>query len=76
QLSGAIGMAVILFTAIISQKVKRLATWYMFCASWTISCLSYTLLFFVGQIHLPEPKKSICVTQAALMYSVPTLCVI
>ncbi|KAJ3785804.1 hypothetical protein GGU10DRAFT_187571 [Lentinula aff. detonsa] len=73
QLSGAIGMAVILFTAIISQKVKRLATWYMFCASWTISCLSYTLLFFAGQIHLPEPKKSICVTQAALMYSVPTL---
>ncbi|KAH7878212.1 uncharacterized protein C8R40DRAFT_832011 [Lentinula edodes] len=73
ELSGAIGMAVILFTAIFSHQVKRLATWYTFCASWTISCLSYSLLFFAGEINSPEPRKSICVLQAALMYSVPTL---
>ncbi|KAJ4466845.1 hypothetical protein C8J55DRAFT_492867 [Lentinula edodes] len=73
ELSGAIGMAVILFTAIFSNQVKRLATWYTFCASWTISCLSYSLLFFAGEINSPEPRKSICVLQAALMYSVPTL---
>ncbi|KAJ4468708.1 hypothetical protein J3R30DRAFT_3553498 [Lentinula aciculospora] len=73
ELSGAIGMVIILFTAIFSHKVKRLATWYTFCASWTISCLSYSLLFFTGEIHLPEPRKSICVAQAALIYSVPTL---
>ncbi|KAJ3753511.1 hypothetical protein EV360DRAFT_87710 [Lentinula raphanica] len=73
QLAGAIGMSIIFFTALFSQQVKRLASWYMFCASWAISCLSYALLFFAGQIHLSEPRKSICVTQAALMYSVPTL---
>ncbi|KAJ3971796.1 hypothetical protein EV361DRAFT_962316 [Lentinula raphanica] len=76
QLAGAIGMSIIFFTALFSQQVKRLASWCMFCASWAISCLSYALLFLAGQIHLSEPRKSICVTQAALMYSVPTLCVV
>ncbi|KAE9397760.1 hypothetical protein BT96DRAFT_921220 [Gymnopus androsaceus JB14] len=73
ELSGAFGMMLILFSAILSQQVKRLATWYTFCLSWTISCLSYLLLFFSGEIHSPEPPKAICITQAALIYSVPTL---
>ncbi|KAE9397758.1 hypothetical protein BT96DRAFT_921215 [Gymnopus androsaceus JB14] len=66
-------MTLILFSAILSQQVKRLATWYTFCLSWTISCLSYLLLFFFGEIHSPEPSNVICITQAALMYLVPTL---
>ncbi|KAE9382752.1 hypothetical protein BT96DRAFT_930172 [Gymnopus androsaceus JB14] len=66
-------MTLILFSAILSQQVKRLATWYTFCLSWTISCLSYLWLFFSGEIHSPESSNFICITQAALIYSVPTL---
>lgn len=73
EVSGAFGMALILLSAIVSRKVKRLATWYTFCFSWSLSCVSYLLLFFSGEIHEPEPTKAICITQAALIYSVPTL---
>ncbi|KAF9071811.1 hypothetical protein BDP27DRAFT_1418631 [Rhodocollybia butyracea] len=72
ELSGAIGMSLILLTAMVS-RVKRLATWYSFCVSWIISCISYSLLYFSGEIGSPEPRKSICITQASLIYSVPTL---
>ncbi|KAF9029149.1 hypothetical protein BDZ89DRAFT_1133230 [Hymenopellis radicata] len=74
QISGAIGMALILSTAIFSSIVKRCSTWYTFCLSWTISCVAYCLLFFAGgrdQTYVPGSR--LCITQAAFMYSVPSL---
>ncbi|KAF5350782.1 hypothetical protein D9758_010334 [Tetrapyrgos nigripes] len=84
ELAGAVGMTIILFTAIFSSRVKRCSTWYTFCASWIVSCLSYCLLFFFKETKTEaeaEPigsagsglRKGVCVTQAALVYSVPTL---
>ncbi|KAF8900322.1 hypothetical protein CPB85DRAFT_1439603 [Mucidula mucida] len=74
QISGALGMALILSTAFFSSIVKRCSTWYTFCGSWIISCISYCLLFFAGgrdQTYMPGSK--LCITQAAFMYSVPSL---
>ncbi len=77
QISGALGMALILSTAFFSSIVKRCSTWYTFCGSWIISCISYCLLFFAGgrdQTYMPGSK--LCITQAAFMYSVPSLYVV
>ncbi|KAK0203930.1 hypothetical protein DFS33DRAFT_1384204 [Desarmillaria ectypa] len=74
QLSGAIGMSLIFLTVVFSPLVKRCSTWYTFCVSWILSCFSYSLLFLVGGRDLdPVPNQSLCITQAALIYSVPTL---
>ncbi|KAF9256403.1 hypothetical protein L218DRAFT_1081384 [Marasmius fiardii PR-910] len=75
ELLGAVGMALVLTTALLASNVKRCTTWYTFCASWIFSCLSYCLLFFIKPSkHFFEINtKNICVTQAALIYSVPTL---
>ncbi|KAJ7638343.1 hypothetical protein FB45DRAFT_902552 [Roridomyces roridus] len=69
QLSGMIGFAVVVSTATCSQNVKRKPTWYAFCAAWILSCLSYTLVFLVGQQD--APNYGVCVTQAAAIYASP-----
>ncbi|KAH9477546.1 hypothetical protein JR316_0009768 [Psilocybe cubensis] len=46
---GLVGMILMVMTASISRKVKRLSTWYSFCVSWILSCSSYLLLFLTGQ---------------------------
>lgn len=74
QLSGAIGMSLIFLTVVFSSLVKRCSTWYTFCVSWILSCFSYSLLFFVGGSDPSHvPNQNLCITQAALIYSVPTL---
>uniref|UniRef100_A0A0W0F9U4 Uncharacterized protein n=1 Tax=Moniliophthora roreri TaxID=221103 RepID=A0A0W0F9U4_MONRR len=73
ELSGAIGVSFILLTALFSRLVKRCSTWYTFCASWVLSCLSYCLIFFSGDTLNPKPNKNLCIAQAALVYSVPIL---
>lgn len=74
QISGVIGISLIFLTVIFSHLVKRCLTWYTFCVSWILSCISYSLLFFVGGSD-PNyvPNQDLCITQAALIYSVPTL---
>jgi hypothetical protein len=74
QIIGAVGMSLILLSAFFSTTIKRCSTWYTFCASWIISCLSYSFLFLAGgtnPLYVPSPK--LCATQAAFVYSVPTL---
>ncbi|KAJ6543956.1 hypothetical protein B0H19DRAFT_292214 [Mycena capillaripes] len=71
QLTGEFGMFVIVLTALASPHVKRNITWYSFCFSWIMSCISYTFVFLIGQQH--SPTFGACVTQAAGIYAAPTL---
>ena len=80
ELMGAAGMTLIFATALLSPQVKRCSTWYTFCVSWIVSCLSYSLLFFRNHFKLNGSLldsdggvEGVCVAQAALVYSVPTL---
>ncbi|TFK41759.1 hypothetical protein BDQ12DRAFT_720573 [Crucibulum laeve] len=73
QLIGVGGLTIITLTAAFSRSVKRLSTWYSFCASWIISGISYSLLTLAGQQTGPEPAHTLCVAQAALIYAVPPL---
>ncbi|KAF7330894.1 hypothetical protein MVEN_02428900 [Mycena venus] len=71
QLGGEFGMFVIFLTALASPHVKRNSTWYTFCFAWILSCISYTLIFLIGQQN--SPTFGACVTQAAGIYSAPIL---
>ncbi|KAJ7579199.1 hypothetical protein C8J56DRAFT_965073 [Mycena floridula] len=74
QLLGAIGFCVILCTAILfSSKVPRYSTWFSFCVAWILSCVSYSLLGFAGLQEDQTPKYSLCLAQAALIYSAPVV---
>jgi hypothetical protein len=72
---GGIGLFVVTLTAIFSPKVRRLPTWYNFCVSWILSCISYTLLTFAGQQTTSSPSHSLCFAQSVLIYAVPPLSV-
>ncbi|KDR72762.1 hypothetical protein GALMADRAFT_229023 [Galerina marginata CBS 339.88] len=71
NLIGGIGMLLVLLTAILSRRVKRLSTWYSFCFSWILSSISYSLLSFAGQQTTSTPSYWLCYIQAALIYSMP-----
>ncbi|KAJ4496235.1 hypothetical protein C8J55DRAFT_553960 [Lentinula edodes] len=72
QLIGLVGSILILFTACISKIVrKRHWSWFSFVFSWIISCVSYSLL--AGAPIDWQPEYPLCLTQAALIYTVPTL---
>jgi len=70
---GGIGLLLVVVTAIFSPNVKRLPTWFSFCASWIFSCISYTLLTSAGQQLTAHPSYPLCFAQAALVYAVPPL---
>ncbi|KAE9398778.1 hypothetical protein BT96DRAFT_994593 [Gymnopus androsaceus JB14] len=57
------------------SPILRSRTWYSFCISWTIYCVSYCLLFFAREQFNQDEKPShgICLVQAALIYSSPPL---
>ncbi|KAE9393241.1 hypothetical protein BT96DRAFT_228795 [Gymnopus androsaceus JB14] len=72
QLFGLVGMIIILLTASVSSLVKkRHLSWSNFTATWIFSCTSYSLL--VGAPITWQPEYALCLTQAALVYTVPTL---
>ncbi|KAK7436036.1 hypothetical protein VKT23_019338 [Stygiomarasmius scandens] len=77
QLTGGIGMVLLLLTTWVFRSIsKRKKTWYSFCISWIISCLSYCLLFFGGEQTIFDqevPTYRLCLAQAALVYSGPPL---
>ncbi|KAI3615577.1 hypothetical protein WG66_011899 [Moniliophthora roreri] len=72
QLIGASGLVIIAFTAALSSKINRHPSWFSFCTSWIIACLSYSLLLLSGQANA-DPSYPICATQAALIYAAPAL---
>ncbi|KAF7312371.1 hypothetical protein MIND_00250400 [Mycena indigotica] len=68
------GFMVVLITIIVawmSPGVHRTRVWYSFMLSWLFYCLSYFMLAG-GQVG-PEPAFSVCLVQAALIYSGPVL---
>ncbi|KAJ4490418.1 hypothetical protein J3R30DRAFT_3421562 [Lentinula aciculospora] len=72
QLIGLVGSILMLLTACISTMVrKRYWSWLSFVFSWVISCVSYSLL--AGARIDWQPELPLCLTQAALIYTVPTL---
>jgi hypothetical protein len=66
-------MVLIVLTALASHTVKRNATWYIFCMTWILSCISYTFIFLIGQQE--SPSFGPCLAQGAAIYSAPSLCV-
>ncbi|KAG5722764.1 hypothetical protein E4T56_gene7965 [Termitomyces sp. T112] len=62
----------VLLPALFSSKVHRRNAWYNVLISWMIYSLSYLLI--LGYQHEHEPPFGICLAQAALVYSCPTLC--
>ncbi|KAF8198473.1 hypothetical protein BJ912DRAFT_951501 [Pholiota molesta] len=71
NLVGGLGMVLMLITAAMSAKVKRLPTWYSFCVSWVISTVSYSLLFISAEQFTDTPLFYVCYIQASLIYSLP-----
>ncbi|KAF5363065.1 hypothetical protein D9758_012662 [Tetrapyrgos nigripes] len=74
QLIGLIGFIITFIVALFSS-VRRHPTWYNFLASWIISCFSYALLFFGGELNSGDakekPSMALCMTQASLIYAAP-----
>ncbi|KAJ7152649.1 hypothetical protein C8R43DRAFT_1189678 [Mycena crocata] len=72
QLAGLLGAVVLLLTAIIWRKAaRRHASWFNFMITWIISCSSYILL--IGVPRGGQPNGVLCLLQASLVYSVPSL---
>ncbi|KAK0203932.1 hypothetical protein DFS33DRAFT_845524 [Desarmillaria ectypa] len=73
EILGAACFFLIASTALLSRRVQRHLTWFSFCVSWIISCISYVLLAIAGQAMEAQPTFGLCVTQAALIYAAPPL---
>lgn len=72
QMTGLLGAVVMLFTAAVWRKiVPRHPSWFNFMITWIISCSSY--IFLVGVPSGKNPSHALCLAQAALVYSVPSL---
>ncbi|KAJ3746363.1 hypothetical protein DFH05DRAFT_938939 [Lentinula detonsa] len=71
QLIGLAGSILMLLTVCISKTVKRRWSWINFVFTWIVSCTSYSLLVR-GPMNW-QPDYPLCLTQAALVYTVPTL---
>ncbi|KAJ7695343.1 hypothetical protein B0H17DRAFT_430733 [Mycena rosella] len=72
QTAGLVGAVGMLFTALVwREAVRRHASWFNFMATWIISCCSY--IFLIGMPPNQQPNHLLCLVQATLIYSVPTL---
>ncbi|KIY66219.1 hypothetical protein CYLTODRAFT_491641 [Cylindrobasidium torrendii FP15055 ss-10] len=72
QLTGFISLALIVFTVFASSDVaKRNICWVNFMCAWLFSAVSYSLL--VGQSIDWVPPHGLCMTQAVLVYTLPSL---
>ncbi|KAF7356542.1 hypothetical protein MVEN_00987800 [Mycena venus] len=68
---GLVLLVVVIGPAIFSRNVRRSPLWFAFMGSWLFYCISGLLL--VGHQLGPDPPFGICLFQAALIHSVPTL---
>ncbi|KAJ7028006.1 hypothetical protein C8F04DRAFT_1120737 [Mycena alexandri] len=72
QMAGLVGAIILLLTAVIWHKIaRRHASWLNFMITWIISCSSY--LFLMREPLGRQPDHNLCLFQAALTYSVPSL---
>lgn len=66
-------MLLILLTIFLSRKIVRHPIFVNFCITWMLFALSYSLLFYAGQIENQFPPFSLCVTQSAMVYGSPAM---
>ncbi|KAF7323950.1 hypothetical protein MKEN_00616500 [Mycena kentingensis (nom. inval.)] len=72
QTAGLLGAFVMLLTATIWHNIaRRHSSWFNFMITWLLSCASY--LFTMNTPANRQPDHALCLFQAALIYSVPTL---
>jgi len=72
EMLGWIGCLILLLTVVLSRKIQRHATWINLCLAWSLSGISFSLLF-IGHKLEDKPNHSLCLTQAALVYASPLL---
>jgi hypothetical protein len=73
NLFGLFGFLITLVTVLCSRSTPRHSTWFSFAISWIISAISYSLLFWGGNLTGPEPPYTLCLIQGILVYSAPPL---
>ncbi|KAE9407161.1 hypothetical protein BT96DRAFT_914772 [Gymnopus androsaceus JB14] len=69
QIFGLISIGVVTLTALISSRIKRATTWYIFMGGWILWCISFFLL--IGNQTDGCPAFGFCLFQAALIYAGP-----
>ncbi|KAJ3574195.1 hypothetical protein NP233_g1932 [Leucocoprinus birnbaumii] len=69
--TSALILAIMILTAICSQKVYRGKAWFGMMACWLVYALSYGLL--VGKQIGPEPSFAHCFVQTMFIYAAPPL---
>ncbi|TFL06710.1 hypothetical protein BDV98DRAFT_559867 [Pterulicium gracile] len=75
QAMGWMGMIIVFITALGSARLRarRNLSWFSFCFSWILSTTSYLILSFAGQQTGLQPRSSVCLAQAALVYGAPSV---
>ncbi|KAF9458169.1 hypothetical protein BDZ94DRAFT_145506 [Collybia nuda] len=69
QIIGATAFGFITISAFIVQRQtqSRHTTWFSFCFSWIVFCISYALLIITDQQS--HPSHNLCIGQSALVYA-------
>lgn len=76
QIIGGSVFILVVLSALVAQRRggSRHITFFSFCFSWIVFCLSYSLLSFAGQqLALPGPDHGLCLVQSAFVYAAPPL---
>ncbi|GBE81387.1 hypothetical protein SCP_0311160 [Sparassis crispa] len=71
--AGHILLPLLVATYLRSRSLRRRATLISLCCSWILTGIFSSLLFYKGTQLGSEPSKGICVTQTALLGSVPPM---
>ncbi|KAJ8520742.1 hypothetical protein ONZ45_g2487 [Pleurotus djamor] len=69
--SGLIQLVAVFLTALLSKRVRRFASWYIFIASWIVHSISF--LFIAGRQATSRPSAEVCLAQTAMIYASPAL---
>ncbi|KAF4581377.1 hypothetical protein EYR40_002965 [Pleurotus pulmonarius] len=73
QIFGFVLLGIVLLTAALAPSIRRSPAWFNFLSTWVLSCISY--LITLGQQTGEEPRFSICLLQAMLVYAAPAVTV-
>jgi len=68
---GLILLTLVMLPPVFSRNARRSPLWFTFMGSWLLYCVSGLLL--VGNQLGPDPPFALCLVQASLIHSVPTL---
>ncbi|TDL23326.1 hypothetical protein BD410DRAFT_787673 [Rickenella mellea] len=71
--AGHVLLPILVATFVLAKSVRRHPALINMCITWIISAIASTLLLYAGKQQGPEPSHALCVTQAALLLSVPPM---